>query len=236
MKKIGIAILCRYSSSRLPGKILMEIENLPILHHIHNRLRKIFSNEQLVITTSQEATDDKITDYCEKHNFNFFRGSLNNVADRVNSVAQKSDWEYIIRINGDNLFIDLATLSTMIDICNNGDYDFISNVQGRTFPYGMSIEIIKCCFYNDILPLLATPRYQEHVTLYLYEHPELGNQYHHKNTQVTEMQGAKMAIDELKDFEFASILMKKLKQQNFDYTLEDLNSIIKNLDIEKLAR
>lgn len=237
MDNIGIAVLCRFNSSRLPGKILKEIDEKPIIHHIHDRLSLLIPNEQIVITTSTEESDDPIANYCHKNGFQVFRGDLNNVAKRFNDVGQKYQWEYTIRINGDNLFIDLDTMKEMMAICLSNNYDFVSNVKGRTFPYGMSIEIVNRKFYHSIFPKFSSnDRFIEHVTLFLYENPEIGKQYHHKNTKILDMRGVKLAIDEQVDFDFAVQLMNLLKIKNYQYNLQDLNQIIKTIDVEKLAR
>ena len=58
----GIIVLCRYNSSRLPGKILKKINGKEILAYIIERLEKL-KNYPLVICTSIEKTDDIISFY-----------------------------------------------------------------------------------------------------------------------------------------------------------------------------
>lgn len=234
--KIGIAILCRYNSSRLPGKALKKIEGLPIIQHIHNRLAKLFPKVNLVIATSIEQTDDPIYEFCTQHDIQIHRGSLENVAKRFLEVGQQYNWDYIIRINGDNLFIDLDTIEEMVKIAQTNQYDFISNVKGRTFPYGMSIEIVRVSFYQAIFESLTESKYQEHVTLYLYDNPTIGKQFHLLNTKVPKMQGVKMAIDVQEDFDFAVQMMTVLKETDYNYSLKDLEKITYKINATKLER
>lgn len=234
--KLGVAILCRYNSSRLPGKALKKIEGIPIIQHIHNRLARIISRSNLVIATSIEKTDDPINEFCTHNNIQVYRGSLENVAKRFLEVGKKYNWEYIIRINGDNLFIDIDTIEQMIKIAQTNTYDFISNVKGRTFPYGMSIEIVKVDFYETIYTSLTDPKYKEHVTLFLYDNPTIGKQYHLLNTKVPNMEGVKMAIDVQEDLDFAVQMMTLLKVNDYNYTLEDLEKITYKINAAKLER
>ncbi|MEL6864693.1 MAG: NTP transferase domain-containing protein [Bacteroidota bacterium] len=223
---IGIIILCRYNSSRLPGKILLEIEGKSILQHIYDRLLKTCPADQIVVATSDLDSDQAIVDYCQAHQIQCFRGSLEDVAGRFLAAAQQYGFDYATRINGDNLFIDLDAMQNMHQIAANGNYDFISNVKGRTFPFGMSIEIVKTSFYTQLYQQLKDPRYREHVTLYLYEHPEAGRIYYHYNESCPEAKGLQMAIDEAKDFEQAREIMRVLKHQDYQYTLKELCQLV----------
>ena len=80
--KIGFVIICRYNSSRLPGKILMEINGKSILQYIIERLSLVVPENNIVVATSEEKTDNPIAEYCIKNKINVFRGSLDNVALR----------------------------------------------------------------------------------------------------------------------------------------------------------
>ena len=80
--KIGIIVLCRYNSSRLPGKILLKISGKTILQHIIDRLLCIKGGYPICVATSSEIDDKPIIDYCKGNNINFFDGSKKNVASR----------------------------------------------------------------------------------------------------------------------------------------------------------
>lgn len=228
--KGGVVILCRYSSSRLPGKILKKIGDQPVLYHIYQRLSTVLTSDQLIVATSSEESDDPIDLFCQGHGITCFRGSLSNVAERFFGAAQEAEWEYAIRINGDNLFIDVETLISMINTFESKNYDFVTNVPGRTFPYGMSIEIVKTSFFKSVLQKITEEKYKEHVTLYLYENESIGKRLYIKNTKYSNLQGAKFAIDEPKDFTFAVDLMKKLGENRYNYTLENLAILLNEED------
>mgnify|MGYP001373838092 CR=1 FL=1 len=89
----GIIVLCRYNSSRLPGKILKEINGKTILSYIHERLSMINLNLEITIATSNLDSDDIIEDYCLKKKYKYFRGSLSNVSKRFLECGIKSNYE-----------------------------------------------------------------------------------------------------------------------------------------------
>jgi len=213
--KVGAIIICRYNSSRLPGKILKEINGKPILLQIYNRLKAI-ENLKVIIATSEEETDSPIVEYCKLMNLDFYRGSLSNVSYRFLNAAKTLDVDYAIRVNGDNLFISIETMKYMISLAQRNTYDFISNVKGRTFPFGMSIEILKVSFYDNILSHFDNDYYKEHVTIYLYENENCGSMFFVYNNKIPKAKGLKIAIDTKEDFERALEISKKINFKNYD--------------------
>lgn len=231
--KIGTIILCRYSSSRLPGKILRDIEGKTPLQYLYEKFSKHTHKDELLVATSTDPSDDIIEEFCKSHNYNCFRGSLNNVSLRFLEAAQSRNFDYAIRINGDALFLDMPTYLDMIELCKAGDYDFVSNVKGRSFPFGMSVEIVKTDFYQALQEKIQlNPRYVEHVTLYLYEHPTEGKQYHHLNTACPELKGLQIALDEAQDLALAKRVMAKLKEDYYDCDLKQFYQVIETIRSE----
>jgi len=218
--KFGLIVLCRYTSSRLPGKILKEIDGKSLLQHIVERL-KLSSVENIIIATSDEPSDQPIVDFCQHNNIECFRGSLLNVADRFASCCATYDLDYGIRINGDNLFVDPWTIDRMVEIARKGDYDLVTNVPGRTFPHGMSVEIVNTAFYNKSLPLFIEDQYKEHVTLYFYENPTeraftfINNEYPIKKK-------VNLAVDTPEDFKLVSKMMAATKSYTEALHLKDI--------------
>jgi spore coat polysaccharide biosynthesis protein SpsF len=227
--KIGAIILCRYNSSRLPGKILKEIGGIPILQHIINRLSQI-QELDIIVATSEESTDDPISNYCAINNQPYYRGSLDNVSGRILSAAKEYDLDYFIRINGDNLFIDTAVLTEMMELATKGEYDFISNVKNRTFPYGMSIEIVNVDFYSNIIEKFITPYYKEHVTIYLYENESKFNVKYFYNHELKEASGLKLAIDTEEDFLRAEKIVCNLDSGLSSYDLKEIVEVINKIN------
>ncbi len=202
--KIGAIIICRYNSTRLPGKILKEINGKTILSFIIERLNCVKNLDEIIVATSDQKSDEPIIDYCTAEGIKFYRGSLINVAKRFLDCSKSFNLDYSIRINGDNLFLDHRIITKMIKKINENDFDMISNVKDRTFPKGVSVEIINVEFYKKIFSQLNTPYLQEHVTIYFYENLKSGNFFHFKNTLYPSAGGAQLAIDTEDDFNIAT--------------------------------
>ncbi|MCZ4319936.1 hypothetical protein O4H26_13155 [Aequorivita viscosa] len=228
MKTIGVIILSRFNSTRLPGKALMEIREKPILKYILERISQVVEKSNIIIATSSEDTDDPIAKFASKEEINCYRGSLDNVSCRFLKASQNSGWDYTIRINGDNIFVDTDLLIEMINLAQTGIYDFISNIDKRTFPIGMSIEIVKSSFYLDQYhKVLENKDYKEHVMQHLYLN-ETGNTKYIYNTRLPEAAGCHLALDDQRDLKQTKYIIDQFKAPHWEYNLTEIYTILKN--------
>jgi len=230
--RIGAVILSRYSSSRLPGKALKEIRGKKTLAYIIERLLRVLDREFIVLATSTETSDDKIADFAGQMNVKCYRGSLENVAERFYYAAEEQSWDFAIRINGDNIFADTDVLSRMIDVARTGKYDFVSNVKGRTFPKGMSIEIVRMNYYKKQLASISiSEEYKQHVTSYLYDHDKGQDFYYFLNTEYPQAAGIQLALDTEEDFQRTKEIISHFALPHYKYNLKEILSVIELLKV-----
>ena len=208
--KIGIAIVSRFNSTRLPGKALIEIYNKTLLQHIIDRVSILKPEIDYCIATSDSVIDEPIINFCRTNEYKYFRGSLNNVAHRLLSCALKNNWDYIIRINGDNLFVEVEIIKDLISQAKTDRYDFLSNVPERSYPYGMSVEILKTTFFSKTINSIKNLFDQEHVTSWFYKNESIGSRYYLKNENLKHISGLKLAIDNEEDVKFANKIFNLL--------------------------
>ena len=220
--KLGAIVICRYNSSRLPGKILKEINGKPILSYIIERLKCVKGLDEIVIATSDQESDQPIIDYCLKEGMKYYRGSLLNVAERFLNCSMAFGFDYSIRINGDNMFLDHRIISEMIEINNKNKYDMVSNVKGRTFPKGVSVEILNVKFYQKLFSKFKNKYFQEHVTIYFYENSGCGNFFHFKNDRYLDAAGAQLAIDTEEDLINAKKVVASFETYHTNYGFEEV--------------
>lgn len=220
--KIGIIVVCRYSSSRLPGKILKQINGRTMLGHIIDRIRRGADDRPVVIATSTDPSDDAIAAYCRRAGLECYRGSLDDVAGRFLACAQKFDWDFAVRINGDNLFLDKDVLRAMLAVADTDVFDFVSNVPGRSFPRGMSIEIVRVTFYADLMRTVIDPEHREHVTSWLYKNTDHGRRYVFQNKLCPEAANFQLAIDTEDDFRLAQRILSEAGSEAINLNLRSL--------------
>jgi spore coat polysaccharide biosynthesis protein SpsF len=168
-KIIGI-VIARLDSSRLYGKALKSVDGLPLMGYVINRAKQVEGLAELVLATTQREVDTPLCDYAASQGIAVYRGDLEDVALRVLNCAKSRQADYFVRLNGDSPFIDPGILTEAISRCIEDDADFVSNIIERSFPYGVSVEVVKTATYEKAYQEMTTSEEHEHVTKYLYSH------------------------------------------------------------------
>ena len=117
-------IQARIGSTRLPGKVMMKINNKPILQHIVEFLRHSQFIDQIVIATSTESEDDTIFELANSLSVKCFRGSSHDVLERYYECAKCYNGELVVRITADNPLIDPDLVDQVIQICQKTNCDY----------------------------------------------------------------------------------------------------------------
>lgn len=233
MNKIGVVILARLSSRRLPGKALLKINDKEVLKIIYERINSVFKSDEIVLATSVEKEDDKLIEFCTENKINYYRGDLDNVSERFFNAAVDNNFDYAIRINGDNVLIDIPTLEKMKLLAEENIYNFITNVDGRTFPTGMSIEILKTSYYGKLMSRInKSDYYKEHVTKYIYDNLKDDKFNYVYNIDVPESKGTKLALDTKEDFKLISKIFEAFNDNHINYNLKEITQIRKKVEDE----
>jgi spore coat polysaccharide biosynthesis protein SpsF len=166
-----IAIVqARFSSARLPGKVLRPMAGKPLLTWLIARLRAARRVTRIILATSTDETDDAIAAYAEWEGVDCYRGSLSDVAGRLNAAAEWANAEAFVRINGDSPLMVPAVIDDIIALFHCVRLDIATNVQVRTFPKGLSAEVISVASLRRARTMMQAGE-QEHVTGFFYRCP-----------------------------------------------------------------
>ncbi len=191
-----------------------------MLAHTLERLGRCQGVDGLVVATSDDATDDPIADFLSASKIPCFRGSLDDVAGRVTAAARWVGAKAVVRISGDSPFIDPEIVDESISLFMAGHCDLLTNVSPRTFPYGMSVEIIATDVLADVARRDLTAAQREHVTTYLYDNPaEFGIVAH---TRAECLDEYRFVVDEPADFERAERMIAAMGARHAEMGLEQL--------------
>ncbi len=139
----SIIIQARYSSTRLPGKILKKIGKDSILEILIKRLKKTKNIRDIIVACTSNPKDKEIINLCKKLKIKYFIGSEKNVLQRYYLAAKKFNISNIIRITSDCPLVDIKTIDKLILKFHNTHSDYASNTLSPTYPDGMDIEIFK---------------------------------------------------------------------------------------------
>ena len=168
-----IFVQARLSSSRSPGKVLADIEGKPMLLRQLQRIRHGVNDIDIICVTSNDKSDDPIEELCSNNNFNFFRGSLNNVLQRYIDAADEFNVKNIIRIGGDDPLADHNSVTKLIS--EHEDEDFLYTSHRSGWPYGTASELIKVSALRKIATLTSEELYKEHIIPFSWHNPDRFN-------------------------------------------------------------
>jgi spore coat polysaccharide biosynthesis protein SpsF len=167
-------IQARMSSSRLPGKVLEVFGGKTALDHCVERTRACRAIDRVVIATTTQASDDVVVEVCRDRGWQSFRGSENDVLDRYYQAASEVGATHVVRITSDCPLNDPDVISELIARYLAADADYASTSYPRpTFPLGISAEVVRASVLAQAWRDDKNPAWREHVTPYVYRHPEL---------------------------------------------------------------
>jgi spore coat polysaccharide biosynthesis protein SpsF len=121
-----------------------------------------------ILVTSDRGTDDPLIDLAVGMNLKYFRGSIDNIYERICGAIKHYGVGYFVRANGDSPFLRAELYDKGLKILLNHNLDFVTNLYPRSFPYGIAVEIFNAKVFCDASAIGSDPFYKEHVTSYFY--------------------------------------------------------------------
>lgn len=234
MKPI-IIIQARTGSSRLPGKTLLPFYGeRGILEILVDRIRAELGDATVVVATTTNPADDAIEELCRRRGFDFFRGNELDVLSRFIGAAEKYGADKLIRICSDNLFLDVKELKRLADWYADeadADYASFSTFEGKPMiltHYGLwAIEACKLSALKRAADSTSEKLYHEHVTNYLYTHPEeFSLRFLTEKSEIQRNQKLRLTIDTPEDFKMMQAVYSVLAERNLEITPTNIVSVI----------
>jgi spore coat polysaccharide biosynthesis protein SpsF (cytidylyltransferase family) len=170
--RVVVTIQARLSSQRLPGKILRNLRGRPMLDYLLEGLGHATRVDEVWIATSAEASDDATAEFAAARGVRCHRGPLEDVARRLLGAGEAAAADAIVRVSGDSPLLDPALVDEAVALYRESTVDVVSNVRPRSFPKGQSVEVIAMAALRRAVAQMRAVEEREHVTPYLYAHPE----------------------------------------------------------------
>jgi spore coat polysaccharide biosynthesis protein SpsF len=161
------------TSSRLPGKVLMLANAEPMLKHLVRRLKSVSSIDEIVLATTVNSSDDSLVDFAQREGIRYFRGSEDDVMDRVIGAAESVNADLIVEITGDCPIIDPQIVEQTIQVYKYNNARYVSNAHIRSYPDGMDTQIFSLADLKLSASLTNDPLDREHVSLHIRNHPDI---------------------------------------------------------------
>ncbi|MEO5904373.1 MAG: glycosyltransferase family protein [Gemmatimonadaceae bacterium] len=233
MRNIAI-IQARAGSTRLPGKVLLDLGGKTVLGRVVERVARMTKVKELIVATSTVESDDAIEAECRRLGVVCFRGSENDVLDRFKGAADAMAADEITRITADCPLIDPGVSDDIIERFETADppVDYASNKIPQSFPRGLDTEV----FTREALERSARwakkPYHRTHVTAYMYQTPEIFTLL--GVTSDVDRADWRWTIDTPEDLAFVRSVYERLDgKPNFDW-LDVLKVVAENPELGKI--
>ncbi len=216
-----IAIIqARMGSTRLPGKVMMLIQNKPLLYYVINQVKHSKNLSKVIIATTELKEDDQIVKYTESQGIDVFRGSTEDVLDRYYKCAKKYGSDIIVRITSDCPLIDPELIDKCITEFKKNDLDYFSNINKKEndnwiyhpsgFPLGFAVEVFTIDSLEKAWENSKKPSEREHVTQYILNNPgdfKIGNM---ENSE--DLSDIRLTVDHQVDFQVVKNVIENFKE------------------------
>lgn len=215
----------RMSSTRLPGKILKQVLDKPLLLYQIERLKRAKRLSQIVIATTVNPQDDIIANTAKEQGVSVYRGSEEDVLQRYAETAKQFQADFIVRITSDCPLIDPAIIDACIEqFLKSPQYDYISNTLDLTFPRGMDVEVFTQKALQTAHEKAKRTPEREHVTPYIYQHPDIFKIGHFKNSE--NLSQYRLTVDTQEDFDLIKMIIESLYPKDPEFNLEKIIKLL----------
>jgi len=174
--KIVAIVQAHMGSTRLPGKVLLDLAGEPMLVHDMNRLSRAQTLDKVVVATTVKPADDTIVKLSAEHKWPCFRGSEEDVLDRYYRAAIEYKADVVVRVTSDCPLIDPEIVDRVVRefLERQPEVDYACNtLPRRTFPRGLDTEVFRFDVLERAWHEDHDPSWREHVTPYIWRNPEL---------------------------------------------------------------
>jgi len=231
--KIAAIIQARVTSTRLPGKVLMNIKGKPMLWHVINRLEYSKKINDIILAIPNTQKNDILEKFAKDNKVKYFRGKEEDVLSRYYKTAKKFKCDVIVRITSDCPLIDPIVVDKVIEKHLSSKADFTANfLEGKrgilikkSFPQGLEVEVFNFLALEKSHQQAREVYQKEHVDSYIFEHPEI---FHLADIENKEnLSYMRWTVDEIKDLEFVREIYKRLYKESKIFLMKDIVNLLK---------
>jgi len=227
--KIGVLITARLKSSRLPFKLLNDLNGKMVIERVIDRAREIQNISEVVLCTSTNSQDRPLVDIAKKHGIYYFNGSEDDVLYRLLTAAQFYEMDYFINITADNPLFSVHYANLVADSLRREERDFIkiTGLPLGTACYGLKTKAVELvCRFKELA--------DTEIWGYLINRPEIFNVKEIEATAELYRPGLRLTLDYQEDY---NLINKLYHNISFDHVLHlhnVMNYLENNSDLIKI--
>ncbi len=235
-------IQARMGSTRLPGKVMMKINDEPMLYYVIKQVMASKNISEIIIATTYLPEDDVIEEYVNELGYDVFRGDSDDILDRYYKCAKNFNLKTIVRITSDDPLIDPFVVDACIEKFQNEHFDYVSNTISKKndswipnlngFPYGIAIEVFNFSSLFKAWKNSKNLLEREHLSPYFIKNPNIFKLGSISNPN--DCSNIRVTVDYSEDFDFVKSILTNF-EKNEIITIEKIVSFVKkNPELSKL--
>ena len=170
--RVVASVEARMGSSRLPGKVLADINGVPALARLFKRLSRCEAVDAVILATTATPADDELESLATTMGMPIYRGSEEDVLKRVVEAQQAMRADVVVEVCGDTILLDPGLIDMGIRTYLANDTDVVTNVRVPSYPQGADVQVFALRLLEEVERTVSDLAVREHVSLYFYEHPE----------------------------------------------------------------
>ena len=231
-EKIVASIEARMSSTRLPGKVLKRVLDQPLLEIMVKRVLESKYIDDLIIATTDRESDNEIVKFCEANNIKYYRGSEEDVLQRVLDAHLLLDSDIIVELTGDCPIIDPYFIDKTITnfIYGQPSIDYATSIQvpNRLIPDGMDVDVFKTAELEKISKSIFDKDVREHISPYFWKSGIYNCSFLQLEEKYIRDYFLRITLDNQKDFDLIKTIHETLYPLKNSYDLSDILNFIDN--------
>jgi spore coat polysaccharide biosynthesis protein SpsF len=188
------------------------------------RLSRITTADQLMVATSDHASDDTLAEFCRANDIACARGSLDDVLDRFYQAAVKVEADHVIRLTGDCPLADPALIDSVVETYLKSGCDYVSNTIQPTYPDGLDVEVFSFEALKIAWQEARLPSQREHVTPFIWQQPERFKVANYAGDK--DLSELRWTVDEPEDLELVRMIYEELYPANPDFSTADVLDLL----------
>ena len=130
-QKIVAIIQARMNSIRFQGKVMKEVIGTPLLKILIERIKDSKLLDGIIVATTVNPKDDIIYEYCQKNNINVFRGSEDDLVERMLFAAKAYDVDIIVEQGVDCPLVDAELIDSALVFYFNNEFDYVTTLNNK---------------------------------------------------------------------------------------------------------
>ena len=220
--KTGFLITARLKSTRLPEKLLREVEGRPIFSHMIDRLKLAKRVSEIIVCTSTNPQDDRLEDIAAAHGISCFRGDEDDVVKRLSDAATSFNLDYLLSITADCPFSDPQYADKIVETFEATNADLIRALE---LPHGAYSYGVKPTAFRRVLDIKDDTNTEVWTRYFtdtdLFTVLDLPIEPRHKIPDL------RMTLDYSEDLEFFKAVFARLYQPGKIFSLDEIIELLK---------